>query len=319
LTVLLLSIGGLNLAISQTEAPTIIQMATDSSGKRVAVYKSDNSLSLYDITTGKLIRKIGDKKIFLQQLALANDGHTIAAADFLGGVELWDMDQGAKTEEVPANAGLATSIIFSGNGQILAIGNADGRVTLVDVSAGKVIRQWPAHQQSIPALAFSSNDEYLAAGSWDKTISVWEVKTGTRIALLSGHTNWVTAVAFDRQSGHLVSGGSDGLVNTWDVPTGKCISSAAATFSVDIPIPTPVHSVAFSNDGNSIYAVSIGFAGMWNASTGARIHTFDHLSAQSLLIAKSSVGNNISIIGTDGSVALLDTSGPAPAQNIILR
>jgi WD40 repeat protein len=293
--------------------PTVRKIAIDSVGEHIAVYRSDGSFEFLDAASGKSLRNFVKDPHFIQNMVLSSNGHLLATVGLT--IIIWSTDSGIQIGELPPNS-LVNSIAFSDDGKLLATGDSTGSITIWDLASGKVQRQFAAHHDAIDALAFSHDNHYLAAGSWDKTASIWDVRSGTQTATLKGHTGWVTAISFDATSTHVVTGGFDGLINVWETASGKNIASATNTMA---GVPMIVHSVAFSRDGNSIFAVSIGAAGIWSASTGGKVRSFDNLSAQTALIACKADGKHVVVVGTDGSIALIEISTGAVSQLSVVK
>lgn len=289
--------------------PKVAQVAIDSTGERAAVLGFDKSVQVIDVASGKVIKNFEDDDAFEYVIALDKGGHALAMAGMFK-VVIWNTDRGVPLQELSASSAAPfVSVTFSDDGKLLAAGESDGTVLIWDRASTAPPHKLQEHHESAAALAFSHDNRILAIGSWDKTISLWNVKTEAVTATLKGHTNWVQALAFDTTSKRLVSGGSDGLINLWNVSDGKCLVSAANLIGGSIPLL--VHSVGISGDNKDLFSVSIGSLSVWNAGTGEKVRSFDHLSAQVKLLAPRIDGRHIAVIGTDGSIALLDLQANA--------
>ena len=116
---------------------------------------------------------------------------------------------------------------------------------------------------------------------------------------LTGHTS-VRNISFSPDGSTLaaVTGDfRDGTVLLWDVNTGKL-----KTF----PVSRSIYSVAFSPDGNTLAIGGNWRTDIWNANTGAPIHTFSKISCRIESVAFSPDGNTLAGGGSDGIVRLWD-------------
>jgi WD40 repeat protein len=82
------------------------------------------------------------------------------------------------------------------------------------------------------------------------------------VRTLEGHKDSVRAVVFDGPGKRLASASYDNTVKIWDLDTGKAITLIA-------PDTGWVHGVAFSPDGQQVFAVSNYTVRGWQVSNGA--------------------------------------------------
>lgn len=289
--------------------PTVLAIALDPQARQLAVYSSNRSLALWDVGSGRLIRKNAIEKDVPEHLAFSKDGSLLAVAGFID-ITLWDTGNGTQTGILPLlNLALApiSSMAFSADGRLLATGHSDGVLALWDVASGRLQRKIAAHNKNISAVSFSPDDQVVVSGSWDNTACLWDVKSGARLATLTGHTNWINGVAFNSSSTRVATAGADGLVNVWEVPSGTSIASAANEGSLMM-----LNGVTFDPTGRMLFAVTIGGGAVWDASTGRMVRSLDHLSSGASVIAFRSDGTHIAVAGTDGIVDVLDSATGKP-------
>jgi WD40 repeat protein len=147
-------------------------------GKSLAVGAEPGGVTLWDLT-GPKPRKAGTVDSGeLTRLALAPDGATLAAAEYVpsekghGGtatVRLWDV-RGGKAKEVAAiraHTELVGALAFAPDGRSLATAGDDGRVVIWD-AAGKKLHEWRL-PLPVRGLAFAPDGRHLALVNGDGT------------------------------------------------------------------------------------------------------------------------------------------------------
>ena len=136
-------------------------------GKQLATGSSDQTIKLWDCTTGEAVRTFSEVKSPVLCITVSSDGKWLAA-DFDRDanqqqdqtIKLWnlnDTDQSAPIAEIPTGDGHVPQITLSPDGRLLAIPSYSGTTTLITV---------PAAQQY---LKFVDGSSYCAAFSPDGT------------------------------------------------------------------------------------------------------------------------------------------------------
>jgi len=168
------------------------------------------ALGLWDVTTGKPIRKFDALKSDVTAFAYAPDGRTIATANADGSVSLWETLTGKVRLEIKTE-------------------QEDGPIVRALIAALPDAMVPP--KRTLAAMAFSPDSRVLAGAGADGAISLWDAVTGERIGKLAGHQGEITALTFTADSKTLLSGSGDTSALAWDV---AAIIKACKTRSVAI-------------------------------------------------------------------------------------
>jgi WD40 repeat protein len=152
-------------------------VAFNTDGSRVATGTDNDTLSLWDAHTGKLVAQArGDDAEEIRALAFSSRGNVLATAGTEPTIRLWDADR-LQPKGDPWEGG---------------------------------------HQDTITGVAFSPDGRRLVSASRDRGVRVWDVATGHQIGQpLTGHAGDVTSVAFSPDGKFLVSGSADGTLRLW--------------------------------------------------------------------------------------------------------
>ncbi len=180
----------------------------------------------------------------------------------------------AQPRTLKGHADAVQSIAFSRDGRLMVTSSAGRTVNIWDVRKGAIQRTLTGQPRTVWSVDISRDGKMVASGSDDGYVQLWEVQTG-RLLRTMAPGGQVYSVAFS-PNGKFIATGSrvnagykeiGGRVNVWAVATGKAIK----TFSS----PLAVNSVAFSSDGKLLLAGgSDQKMRLWNAQTGALLHTF---------------------------------------------
>jgi len=245
----------------------VFTIALSPDRKILAAGGSSNTVRLWDVTTGEVMRTLtlGEDVVYVDSLAFSPDGKILA----LPGeplypfypVQLWDVTAGEVVHSFSSEEYLDVhSLAFSPDGKMLASGNWDGTVHLWDVATGQVLRTLSAHTDLVDSVAFSPDGKMLASGSYDRTVILWDVATGQVLRTLSAHTDLVNSVAFSPDGRILASASDDHTVILWDVATGQVLHTPSGEDHMTC--------VAFSPDGKILASGEVLDVKLRDVATG---------------------------------------------------
>jgi WD40 repeat protein len=283
---------------------TSVSFGFSPDGKTI-VLSSDNTIKLWDVTTGQPIKTLSGNESE-KTIVFSPDGKIIASGGYDKTIKLWDVTTGKVVKTLSSQNNSIYELIFSPDGKILASRSYNNIIQLWDLTTGKVIKSLSEHTDLVNSIAFSPDGKILASGSSDDTIKLWDVTTGKAIKTLTGHVDRVTSVAFSADGNMIASGSDDKTIKLWDVTTGK-----AKTFTGN---SSSVNSVALSQDGNMIVSGSFDKTiKLWDVTTDKATHTVYGHEISVKHVAFSPDGNLIASSGYDNKIKIWDFTN---SQNI---
>ena len=208
------------------------------------------------------------KKILYSILIALFIAFTITSNIFAQEAPQWSLPERVKAR---LGKGAINQIQYSADSTRLAVATSIG-IWIYDARTGKELNLFPNKPVSFTSVAFHPDGQMIAAGGKDG-VWLWEPKTGTHLRTLTQLAN-VYSVAFSPDGETIAAGGKDG-VWLWEPKTGTHLRTLTQLANV--------YSVAFSPDGETIASgqdrqTSIkekgdGTISLWNARTGALLHT----------------------------------------------
>jgi S1-C subfamily serine protease len=197
---------------------------------------SDDSVRLWDVETGREIRRLDTEDIhYVGALKFAPDGR-----------------------------------------YVLSLYSKPRKICIWDVATGRVVRRLlpDLREGALSGATFSRDGRYVVAAGDQDTIVVWDVKTGREISHFRDAEAGDKHVSFSPDARSLIFVGSDGVDNRdqlslRDVATGSEIRKFAGKNSyglIHVYFSPDGRHVISSNMENSIY--------LWDVETGAELRRF---------------------------------------------
>jgi WD40 repeat protein len=243
-----------------------------------------------EVATGKVVGEWQHDNGWLQGVAFAPDGQTIASTNEGGTTEIHDVA-----------------------GKLI-------------VRLGPVAWKLPDGRQAVhtPAAVAFLPDGRLVTGGRERpeksgyNLCLWDPGASKMpTGVFPGHTNFIRAIAVSRE-GLVLTAGLDSTVKVWDLKGKEPLQS--------FDCPGTAQSCAFSRDGKRAAAGGQnGFVEIWDASTGEVLHQLDPHDADVRGVAFSPDGKRIASSSFDGTVRVRDaTSGQdvwrrAPGHGLRVR
>jgi WD40 repeat protein len=250
-----------------------IRVAISPNGEQALSGGTDGTVRLWDVQTGKELRKLVGHTGQTYTVAFSPSGQLALSGGDDNQLLLWDLTSGEKIRNFVGHEGTVASAMFSPDGKQIASGSWDRTIRIWNVATGEESIRLQGHTHGIMGVAYSPDGKLLAsAGGEDRSVRVWEVDSGKESHKLLGHTAMVRAVAFAGSGKRILSGAytGDGTARLWDLETGKEVRSMSN-------IAAGIHGVALSPDGRRAIVVGDDQAELWDLERNILEQTFEGL------------------------------------------
>jgi|GEM_PF-4561494 len=272
---------------------------------------------------------------WVQALAFAPDGKTVAVGRADHTIQVWDLRTG-RVRQTCQGPDAVITLAFASDGKTLASGHQGstqrgGELILWDATTGKSMWRQVVPRSSVMVVAFSPDGGSLASSSLrhqhssgaSSEIRLWNTRTGAPKATMKGEIRSTGALAFSRDGAMMAAAFRDGTVRLWDVPTG------APRWALKGHSPGWTLAVAFSLDGKTIASASLrdriqlerpGEVKFWDTATGALRRTVKVDGEPASSVVFSPEITTLAIGRDDGTMTRMNlTDETEPKQAGVLR
>ena len=277
--------GNVARRLDQQGGGMCLQFSAD--GRWVAGAGMDGSVHLWEAATGNEQPKLTGYRGWVNAIAFAPDGKTLALAGAESQViHQWDVDLAKERRTMAGHFGQVHAVAYSPDGKLLATGSGDwhagdNAICVWDAATGKEARRLACQPGRIWALTFSPDGKWIASGSEkESSFRVWDSATGEQLAKFQrklpddpdGEESRVWAVAWSPDGKLLASSHDQGLLILWDFETGAQLRAFRGHEGI-------IQSLAFSPDGKLLVSGSVDrTVRVWNVATAGVVRQISDLS-----------------------------------------
>ncbi|MEO0349817.1 MAG: NACHT domain-containing protein [Cyanobacteria bacterium P01_A01_bin.15] len=277
---------------------SIRSLAFSPDGKCLAIGDFKNTVQIWDVITGQVVRFCLGHLDWVASIAYSSDGKTLASGSDDHLIKLWSTNSGRCIRTLEGHSDWVLSVAFGADNTTLVSGSKDNSLKLWSTVSGVCLQTFEGHSDTIWAVALSPDNKTLASGSQDQTVKLWSTKSGKCIRTLEGHTLGIPCIALSPDGKILASGSYDQTIKLWSMDSGGCIRTLEEHMG-------SIWSMTFTPDSKILASGSEDHTiKVWSIDSGECLHTFEEHSNWVLSVAFSPDGKILASGSDDQTVKL---------------
>ena len=171
-------------------------------GKFVAMQSEHSTISIWDLSTGKLIHWLKETDYEMHSLEFSPNGKYVLGGIWREAAIIWEVSTGKVVQKLP---GYTSCAIFSKDSKQVITGSVDGTIGVWDLQTGRLIRKLEGHTGEITSVTVSQGGRYIISGSADSTVCIWDVSSGGFIHSLQGHKDSIKTVISSNNGKYVIN------------------------------------------------------------------------------------------------------------------
>lgn len=213
----------------------VLSVEFSQDGTRLLSSSYDNTARLWDVATGKELRKFVGHSWWVWSASFSHKEDRIVTASHDGTVIVWDVQTGKGMPAFTGHQGPVFSAVFSPDDKHVVSAGYDRRILawspdeLKQADIRKLISSddstssstnflaFEGHKDAVRSVEFSPDGTTLLSASFDNTVRVWSFETTEALQTFRGHGGRVNAALFIDDGRTLISASHDKTVREWSV------------------------------------------------------------------------------------------------------
>lgn len=284
--------GGAGLAV-----PEVRDAAYSPDGGLLATAAQDGMVRLWDVQSGRLIRRMAGHARAVSSVRFSPDGRFLVSAGVDGSARVRVTDSGNAPVLIAHPAALH-SAQYSPDGARIITAAADKVASIWDAKTGQLLATLRGHRDEVMAATYSPNGRLIATAGKDRLVLLFDGRSHAPLGQLGPHAGGVRHLAFSPDGETLVAAGMDGSAQVWEVPAGN----KGATLSGNTGA---LYGASFSPDGKHIVTGSAdNTVRIWDARSGQELGAFAGHSRAVVSVSYRSDGKQLLSASGDGTTRL---------------
>ena len=191
-------------------------------GRLLASADQDSVLILWDVESGRELRRFNGHKHLIEGLAFSADEKSLLSAGYDKTIHLWEVATGREVKRWNIPEGIPGAVAFSPDGKYFAVNTNDGTLRVYDVQQEGPVRQFLGTRGDTGSVSFSPSGARILTG-FGNTIFVWGVQS-ERPLLRRDVDAQVQYTAF-KDEDRILTIDHGGYLRTTDIPSGNELSN----------------------------------------------------------------------------------------------
>ncbi|TFL01576.1 hypothetical protein BDV98DRAFT_548131 [Pterulicium gracile] len=203
----------------------VLSVAFSPDGTQVVSDSWDNSVRIWDASTGEEKHKLNGHTGTVYSVAFSSDGTQVVSGSSDNSLRIWDTSTGEEKHKLNGHTGAVNSVAFSPDGRQVVSGSSDNSLRIWDTLTGEEQRKLDSHTGTVYSVAFSPDGTQVVSGSWDTSVRIWDASTGEEKNKLNGHTGPVDSVAFSPDGPQSIPYYDNQGSSSWDTFSSRMIGN----------------------------------------------------------------------------------------------
>ncbi len=179
---------------------------------------ADPAVRVWDVETGREVRKLDGHKGRVMGLDVSPDGHRVLTGGDTSPI-LWDADTGKELRRFQGHDGLIANSILLPDGHHAVSGSWDRTIRIWDLDTGQEVDRLVGHPSQVTWLAVSPDGRRLLSSDYNAhELRLWDLQSRRLIRRIDLGVVQPTRGAFSPDGRHAVWCGTGGVVRLYRLP-----------------------------------------------------------------------------------------------------
>jgi WD40 repeat protein len=194
-------------------------------GNKLVSADEGGFILLWDVRSGRLLRKIKEHSNLVKHLAFTADGKNFVTISFDQTIRVWDSKTGKLVRKMTSYGTSESSFAISSDSRWIAYEPKKNNIVVEDLLTGSHAKTLNRHTKSVLSLSFSANNRYLVSTAFDNLALVWDLETARVLHTLDGGSTYFEHAFFLEGDQTICASLRAGPIQFWDWQSTRLIRS----------------------------------------------------------------------------------------------
>jgi len=275
-------------------------------GRRILTANQDDTLSIWDATSGQLLTRFQGHAGLATIVAFSPDGERILEGSADGNAYLWDAASGQCLARLGGHAKAVATLAFSPDGRHILTAYEGGVIRLWRATGGRAVRKLKA---PFGWVLFSPDGSRILTAGDSEAVTIWDARSGQRLLSLgeAEHLDSLyearhlkSAAAFSPDGQRVLVALGQGHLFICESVSGRILTKLRGSVK-------RVRTIAFSPDGRKVFTGDThGHGVLYDVETGEVLSRCEVLHEAMLAASFSPHGECFLTANNNGRVHLGD-------------
>ncbi|MBP3957321.1 WD40 repeat domain-containing protein [Gemmata sp. G18] len=241
-------------------------IAVTPNGKTLVSVSNDNSVRLWDATTGRLQKVLEGHTSWVGSVVLTPDSAQAVTAGGDNTIRVWDLQSGKEVAQLKGHAVAIRGLALTADGKTLISGASDKTCRAWDLKSGKELKRYGEGKDSVESVAVTPDGKSVLVGNDAGVVTVYDAKSGDIVSKFDKHDGMMVYTIVTSADGKTAISGARGKdVHVWDIATGKELRRFKGHTE-------QVYQIALSPDGKLVASASFDkTVRIWDFESGKEL------------------------------------------------
>ncbi len=179
---------------------------------------TDSAIRVWDVETGKEVRKLEGHKGEVRSVAVSPDGGRVLSGGHLTPI-LWDAETGTEVRRFRGHTDKVQDVAFLPGGRRTVSCGSDRTIRLWDVESGQELQCFRGHPVEVIWVAVSPDGRRLLSSDHNgHDLRLWDVEARKQVHRINWGNVSPNRGSFTPDGRHAVWGGADGVIRMYRLP-----------------------------------------------------------------------------------------------------
>jgi WD40 repeat protein len=282
-------------------------IAISPDGKILASGAADNTVKLWDVSTGAELRTLSGHTGAVSAVQFSRDGQKLLSASEDQLIKVWDAATGKELMTLRGANGPMPALALSPDGkQVIAWAihrrppqNTElPEIQRFDLETAKAHSVSSPHERAVSCLAFSVDGELAAMGDRNGSVRLWNLAKDERVGGDIAAHKTIGDLIFTPDKKFLLTGGGQGEIKIWDLSKREAVRTVQGHKQT-------VTAFAMSNDGHHFATASEDQeVKLWETATGKELRHWENVPVRNMVFTPD--GQHIATANLNATLYLLE-------------